>query len=107
MSIGFKDCTINGGVMNGAIFGQGNIVQNDYSNIENSCFTECLDKVIKYSDDKKEQECAMRAKELYAKDKKSLKDFIIDNLATFTTGTFASVSGGLLLSIIKNILKIA
>ncbi len=105
METKFENNTIFGGILNGAIIGDHNIVQQEHT--KNDCFIEGLDEVLKHAKDKTEQECARKAKELYVSDKKSLKDFIIDNLSTFTTGTFATVSGGLLLAAIKNILKMS
>lgn len=107
MKISFTNNEITGDVMGNAIIGDNNnITQNNKSISKDNTFIECLDNIIKYSNDKKEQECAKKAKELYMEDKKSLRNFIIDNIVTFTTGTFATVSGGLLLSVIKGILKI-
>nr|DAO66987.1 MAG TPA: hypothetical protein [Caudoviricetes sp.] len=106
MKTEFKDCTINDGVLNHAVIGNNNtvytVIQND---LQNDRFIECLEEVIKISNNKEEQRCAKKAKELYVSDKKSFKNFLIDNLASFTTGTFATVSGGLLLSYIKNFLR--
>lgn len=98
MKIEFKENTIYGHVLDKAI-----IIENN-ENKENN-FIKYLDEVINNTNKKTERDCAKKAKELYANDRKSLRDFIIDNLSTFTTGTFATVSGGLLLSTIQEILK--
>ena len=65
-----------------------------------------LNELLKTSDSSIEKECAEQAKILYLNnDKKTLKDFIIENITTFTTGTFSTIAGGLLLNVIQNILK--
>lgn len=101
MEFNFTNNTIYDGIMNGAT-----VTDNHQKDI-NASFVDCLDEVIRSSSKEEEKNCAIKAKELYVNDRKSLKSYIIDNLSTFTTGTFATVSGGLLLSVIKGILKMA
>ncbi len=107
MDTKFENCTINGGILDGAIFGDNNnIIHGNQINKESDNFVNYLDELLKISDSSVEKECAKQAKILYLNnDKKTLKDFIIENIATFTTGTFATVAGGLLLNAIQNILK--
>lgn len=107
MDTKFENCTINGGILDGAIIGDDNkIIQIDSNNVSSDNFIKYLDELINTSNNLKEKECAQQAKKLYnRKDIKSLKNFIIENITTFTTGTFATVAGGLLLNAIQNILK--
>lgn len=100
MKIEFNDNIFTGSVME-----KTKIIDNSV-NTKDDSFIIGLNEVIKHTSSETERRCATKAKELYTSDKKALKNFIIDNLSTFTTGTFATVLGGLLLEIIKNILKI-
>lgn len=100
MNIEFKDNIISGGE-----FFSNAVINNGNSQI-NSDFIQCLNSVIEGSDSLTEKNCALKAKELYNKEnKKGLKSFVTDNIATFTTGTFATVCGGVLIEFIKQILK--
>ena len=118
----FKDSTINGDVFTNAKIGDqfinsfnngnnneyvdGDNITNSFNNIDYNYFTNYLEEIIKNSDDIKERKCAEKAKNLYNEHKhKELKSFIIQNITTFSTGTFATVAGGLLLNIIQNILN--
>ncbi len=66
---------------------------------------ELLNSVFENADNAKEKDCAHQAVKLCDEDRKSLKQYIIDNLITFTTGTFATTAGGLLLEMIQNLLR--
>lgn len=98
MKIEFKGNTIYGSVLDKAT-----MIENQKN--QEKDFTEYLDDVMNYTNNKTEYECAKKAKEFYVSDRKSLKSFIVDNITTFTTGTFATVAGGLLLSAIQKILN--
>lgn len=108
METKFTGCTIGGissfsGDNNQYV--NGNETNYTYiGNYEN--FTKYLDEVTINSDDAKERECAVKAKALYNNNRrKELKKLIIENISTFTAGTFATTAGGLLLNIIQDILK--
>lgn len=118
----FKNSTINGDIFSNAKIGDqfinsfnkgnnneyvgGDKIVNSYSNLDYNHFTNYLEEIIKNSDNIKERKCAEKAKNLYNTNKhKELKSFIIQNITTFSTGTFATVAGGLLLNIIQNILN--
>lgn len=109
METKFTGCTISGGVNsysgNNNRYISGNETNYAYiGNYEN--FTKYLDEVTINSNNAKERECAIKAKTLYNNNKrKELKKLIIENIGTFTAGTFATTAGGLLLNIIQDILK--
>lgn len=64
-----------------------------------------LERVLIESDNRQEREYAAKAKEI-AKDhdKKSIKEFIKARESAFTSGTFATVAGGVLLALIDKVL---
>ena len=64
-----------------------------------------LERVLIESDNRQEREYAAEAKEI-AKDhdKKSIKEFIKARESAFTSGTFATVAGGVLLALIDKVL---
>lgn len=106
----FKNSVINGDVFKGAKIGDefisGDKIANSFNNRNYNHFTDYLEEIIINSNNKKERECASKAKNLYTSNKhKDLKTFIIENITTFSTGTFATVAGGLLLNIIQKILN--
>lgn len=109
----FKGNDIRGGVLNHAVFGNDNkVIEGDGNTLENKIYNDCgndfityLDEVIVYSDSKHERECALNAKKLYESNKRSeLKKYLMKNISTFTSGTFATVAGGLLIELIKMII---
>lgn len=109
MEFNLKNCSISGGVLNNSVLGDNNhyVKGNEFnsSNIE-STLLDCLDKVAINSDSRKERKYAIKARKIYNQNgMTSLKKFIIDNLNSFTTGTFATVAGGLLYDIIQGFLK--
>ena len=75
------------------------------SEIDYDQLAKLLCEVFSNTSNNQEKECASQAANLCNKDRKSLKNYIIDNINTFVTGTFATTAGGLLLEIIKNLLK--
>lgn len=109
METKFRGCTISGGInsFSGSNNRYVNGNQTNYNYIGSyESFTKYLDEVTINSNDAKERECAVKAKALYNSNKiKELKKLIIENISTFTTGTFATTAGGLLLNIIQDMLK--
>lgn len=61
--------------------------------------------VANSSKNSEEIEHASYAAELCGRDKKSLKSYIIENISSFVTGSFATVAGGMLLAMIQNLIK--
>lgn len=111
MEINLKNCPISGGVLNNSVFGDNNHYVNgneynaSFNNIETAVL-DCLDEVAINSDSRKERKYAIKAKKIYNQNGMvGLKKFFTDNLSSFTTGTFATVSGGLLYDFIKGLLK--
>lgn len=95
---------INGDVSIGTGNNNGNIDfrKNDFNFKE---LSEMFEKVIKWSDVKLECELAADAKHFAdKKEKENLKKFIVENLSSFTSGTFATLAGGALLEMIKALL---
>ena len=74
-----------------------NSIDIDYEKI-----AKLLDDVRKKSNDKNEIMCAAVAKQ-YVDDgnEKGLRKYIKANLSTFTTGTFATLAGGVLLELLR------
>lgn len=105
MSVNISNSEISGGVLNGAVIGENNRVIHVAHNNDTDKFCDYLSYIILNSDSLEERQCASGAKIRYKRGEKSeLKKFIIDNLATFSSGTFATLAGGALLEIIKGIL---
>lgn len=99
--INFNNCLIgDGGVLKNGRVGD-NIYQGTYT-----YFTDVFNEVITQSNDKQERKLAQQAKDLCQSNKhNALKQLFIDNLAAFSSGTFATVTGGLLLQAINNFIK--
>lgn len=127
-NIEFNKNNINGSVLEGAVIGNNNSKDNTYTNsfnkgnnneyvVGNKNITvlndgtfnhlpDYLEIVMINSDSLEERKCASEAKKLFISNNyQDLKSFIIDNISTFTTGTFATVAGGMLLNIIQKLLK--
>ncbi len=127
-NIEFNKNIINGSVFEGSVIGDNNSKDNTYTNSFNKGnnneyvggnksitvlndenfkhLPDYLESVMIYSDSLEERKCASEAKKLFiSNNHQDLKSFIIENISTFTTGTFATVAGGMLLSIIQKILK--
>ncbi len=67
--------------------------------------SEMLENVLTGSDVRHERELAADAKRFAdKKEKENLKKFILENLSSFTSGTFATLAGGALLEMIKALL---
>ncbi|MBD5115625.1 MAG: hypothetical protein HDT46_10605 [Ruminococcaceae bacterium] len=64
-----------------------------------------LNTVANISKDEQEKQHAIHAADLCDRDKRSLKSYIIDNISSFVSGTFATVAGGMVLEIIQNLIK--
>lgn len=128
LNINFDGNKINGSVFEGAVIGDNNSKDNTYTNSFNKGnnneyvggnknitvlndenfknLPDYLENVMINSESLKERECASKAKKLViSNNHQGLKTFIIDNISTFTTGTFATVAGGMLLNIVQQILK--
>lgn len=95
------------------IQGDNNQVINGDNNTENymnvdlyRTLQEYLDEVLIKSPNETERKCAVEAKKL-CKNAKSdkMKKFIIDNLQTLMTGTFANVAGGMLCELFKSMIR--
>lgn len=99
--INFYDCSIS----DGGVLKNGRVGDNIYQNTS-TYFTNVFNEVIMQSNDKQERELAQQAKDLCeANNRNALKQLFINNLASFSSGTFATVTGGLLLQAIKNFIK--
>lgn len=110
MEINLKNCQISGGSLNDSVFSDNNSYVNkkednaSFNDIE-SAVLDCLDKVVINSDSRKERKYAIKAQKIYNQNGMvGLKNFFIDNLSSFTTGTFATVAGGLLCDFINSLL---
>lgn len=128
LNIKFDGNNIDGSIFENAVIGDNNSKDNTYTNSFNrgnnneyvggnknitawndedfKNLSDYLESVMIISESLKERECASKAKKLVtSSNHQDLKSFIIDNISTFTTGTFATVAGGMLLNIIQQILK--
>lgn len=110
MDLKFSGCKIDGSILESAILGDGNQVINGNDNVvvnhSAGKFIDYMDDVIINSNDKRERQCALKAKKLAEENNNSgLKRYIMDNINTFTTGVFATTAGGLLLELINWIVK--
>lgn len=99
--INFTNCLIG----DGGVLKNGRVGDNIYQGTS-TYFADVFNKVIMQSDDKKERDLAQQAKDLCQANKhNALKKLFIDNLAAFSSGTFAAVTGGLLLQVINDFIK--
>lgn len=103
MEKNYNKCFINDhGEVNGPVIIGDDIGKDDFDFI---MFSELLDRILVESDNKTERKYAVMAKH-YAdgKEKNKLKQLIKSNLVTFTSGTFATLAGGVLLEMVKMLL---
>ena len=107
--ISFKENNISGGnFFEKSTFSTGHETNNTIeinSEIDYDQLTKRLCEVFANTSNTQEKECASQAANLCNNDRKSLKNYIIDNISTFVTGSFAATAGGLLLELIKNLLR--
>lgn len=107
--ISFKENNISGGNFfeksNFTTGHETNTIIDVSSEIDYDQLAKLLCEVFANTSNTQEKECASQAATLCNNDRKSLKNYIIDNINTFVTGTFATAAGGILLEIIKNLLK--
>ena len=105
-NVELEKSVINYGSAGDIIIGDNNDLTK-YSNesFDFDSFSKLLGKVLIESDNRQEREYAAEAKEI-AKDhdKKSIKEFIKARESAFTSGTFATVAGGVLLALIDKVL---
>ena len=108
-NVELKNSVVNYGIAGNITIGTNNIVgskdvvnSNDSFDFEE--LSELLEAVSIESDSKQERKYAAEAKKYSDKhDKKSLKQFISERESAFTSGTFATVAGGVLLELIKKL----
>lgn len=110
MELNFKSCQIDGGVLNGSNIGDNNQMingkNNSISKYSLDDFINCMDDVIMKSNARKERNCAKKAKKIAEKnDSVGLKRYVVDNISTFLTGTFATTAGGFLQEFIKSLIN--
>ncbi len=110
--IHMDNCVVNGGAFNHSILGDdnsyvnGDQIINAFSQNEFADLESYLDEVIRKSKNNKEREYAVHAKQFcIEKNQKGLRNYIIDHIIDFTSGTFQTIAGGLLLSAIQEIIK--
>ncbi len=108
-NVEIRDSVLNQGITGNIVVGENNIVDSNGVTYSNNDFdfdelSKTLEKVLIESDIRQERKYAAEAKKYADKhDQKSLKKFISDNKIAFTSGTFATVAGGVLLELIKNL----
>ena len=111
-----NNSVLNKGITGDIIIGNGNNVDSKNVTVPNNIYSnddfdfdkpsELLEKVSIDSKIRQEGKCAAKEKQYANKhDPKSFKKFISDNKIAFTSGTFATVAGGLLLNLINKVLK--
>jgi len=76
-----------------------------YPEIDYEQFKILLHTVANLSNNNQEKQHAIHAAELCDKDKHSLKSYIVENISSFVSGTFATVAGGMLLEMIQGLIK--
>ncbi|MCM1525026.1 MAG: hypothetical protein NC120_11265 [Ruminococcus sp.] len=100
VNINSRNSVINSGEINGPV-----IIGSDSSNeIDYEKFSKLLNDVIINSNDRTERTYALEAKE-YADEEEhnKLRQLISNNFAAFTSGTFATLAGGVLLEMVKKL----
>lgn len=99
-----NESVLNTGITGDIYINSCNSYLND--NFDFDEFYKFLESVLIESDSKHERECAAKAKELAKNhDKIKLKQLISENKSAFTSGTFATLAGGILLEMIKKVLN--
>ena len=109
MELNFKGCQIDGGILNGSSVGDNNGIingeNNSISKYSLDDFVDCMDEIIMNSNVRSERNCAIKAKRLAEKsDSVGLKRYVMENMGTFFTGTFATTAGGFLQEFIKSLI---
>lgn len=100
-------------ISGGNFFEKATITSEDETKLEYKIYPEIdyeklkilLYTVANISNNNQEKQYAIHAANLCDKDKHSLKSYIIDNISSFVSGTFATVAGGMLLEMIQGLIK--
>ena len=97
--IEISGCTIYEGVLK-----EGHVGDNIYQNMPT--YFKYFNAVVDESNNEMERKLAERAKKLYqTENHAALKKLLTNNITAFTSGTFATVAGGLLLQAITDFIK--
>ena len=93
-------------ITNSNILDGATVISNDkISAIDYDELKSLLNVVVSKSINEEEKQHAVHAVELCGKkDKNLLKSYIMENISSFVTGTFATVAGGLLQNMIQNLI---
>ncbi|MCH5193361.1 MAG: hypothetical protein J1F11_05315 [Oscillospiraceae bacterium] len=103
-NVEFKKSVINNGITGHIFIDSDNNIVGLNDDFDFDELSELLEAVSIESDIMQERKYAAEAKKYADKhDQKSLKKFISENKSAFTSGTFATVAGGVLLELIKNL----
>ena len=96
MELNFKGCQIDGGILNGSNVGDNNVIingeNNSISKYSLDDFVDCMDEII------------MNSRLAEKSDSVGLKRYVMENMGTFFTGTFATTAGGFLQEFIKSLI---